>query len=104
MVLAQIGAVLWDEKVFPEAQKFKPERFIDSSGGLKKCEQLIPFGVGKRSCLGESLARMELFIMFVTIMQKFDFKPLDKNQLPTLKAKTGFLRSCQNYQCYAVEE
>jgi cytochrome P450 family 33 len=47
-ILPQIGNVLADERVFPEADKFRPERFLDTQGRMKKCEELVPFGIGKR--------------------------------------------------------
>ncbi len=102
-ILPQIGAVLWDEMVFPEPMKFKPDRFLDSGGNLIKREEFIPFSMGKRSCLGESLARMELFIMFATLMQKFQFKAVDDVDLPTLEPAPGVFRACQKFHCFAVE-
>ena len=32
----------------------------DSAGQLRREERFVPFGVGKRVCLGESLARDEV--------------------------------------------
>ncbi len=42
---------------------------------MVRTEYLIPFGMGKRECLGESLARQELFIFFVALLQKFSVRP-----------------------------
>ncbi|PAA89822.1 hypothetical protein BOX15_Mlig008142g3, partial [Macrostomum lignano] len=63
-----------DPDQFPEPDCFKPERYLDSESRFQASQRLIQFGAGKRACLGESLARMELFIFFVSLMQRFDFR------------------------------
>jgi cytochrome P450 len=37
--------------------------------GSRNPERFIPFGFGKRSCMGENLAKAELFIFTVMILQ-----------------------------------
>jgi len=34
---------------------------------------MIPFGMGRRQCPGESLAKMELFLILTTLLQKYEF-------------------------------
>lgn len=58
-------------KAFPEPEKFKPERFLDEAGNLRKIDEFIPFSLGKRVCLGESLARAELFLIIANLFHKF---------------------------------
>uniref|UniRef100_A0A1I7TAT9 CYtochrome P450 family n=1 Tax=Caenorhabditis tropicalis TaxID=1561998 RepID=A0A1I7TAT9_9PELO len=70
-VLAQISTVMLDEEVFPDPYKFNPERFIDENVKLKKVEELVPFSVGKRQCLGEGLARMELFLFISNFFNRY---------------------------------
>ena len=62
-----------DPEYWPEPETFKPERFLDDSGKVIKEERFVPFGVGKRVCIGESMAKTELFIIFTRLMQMFTF-------------------------------
>ena len=59
-----------------DPEKFIPDRFM-SEDGTKYVEprEFIPFGVGRRICLGETLAKRTLIIFFVTLIQNFHFSP-----------------------------
>nr|CAD2151188.1 unnamed protein product [Meloidogyne enterolobii] len=70
-IVAQISVVLVDPNIFSDPKSFRPERFLDENGNLLKSDHLIPFGLGKRQCLGESLARMELFLFFANIFNRY---------------------------------
>ncbi|XP_054706993.1 cytochrome P450 18a1-like [Uloborus diversus] len=55
-----------------DAEEFRPERFLSEDGTeLLKSKYFIPFSIGKRSCPGEPMARVEVFLYFVSILQKF---------------------------------
>ncbi|XP_062607305.1 cytochrome P450 1A1-like [Saccostrea cucullata] len=58
------------------ASEFDPERFLDSEGKLlkDKTENVLAFSAGRRRCLGEVLARNELFLLFATLLLKCDIK------------------------------
>ena len=68
IVLTNIYAIHHDPAHFPEPNTFKPERFLED-GRFQSHSHVMPFSMGKRSCLGESLARMELFLFLTAILQ-----------------------------------
>ncbi|KAJ9661600.1 hypothetical protein H2201_006456 [Coniosporium apollinis] len=54
-----------DRELFPEPGKFMPERWLDDSdpSRLKDMQSaLTPFSVGPRNCIGQNLARAELYL------------------------------------------
>ncbi|KAK2979488.1 hypothetical protein RJ640_002021 [Escallonia rubra] len=58
----------------PDAFKFNPERFANGvSGACKQPYLYMPFGIGPRVCLGQSLAQAELKILISLIVTKFSF-------------------------------
>ncbi|XP_078576599.1 cytochrome P450 2U1-like [Branchiostoma floridae x Branchiostoma japonicum] len=73
-ILVNLWSVHMDPLLFPEPDTFQPERFLDEVGNFVPHEALIPFGVGHRMCLGEQLAKVELFMLFVSLMQRFTFR------------------------------
>ena len=79
MIFANILHVHFDQTYWENPEEFNPNRFIDEkSQTFKTNERLIPFSIGKRYCLGQSLAEKEYFLFFVGLLQKFEFQPTGK--------------------------
>ena len=58
LISANLRHFLTDPSVFPDPKRFWPNRFLSPDGGsIVKYEQMVPFGLGKRICMGEGLAR-----------------------------------------------
>ncbi|XP_023145810.2 cytochrome P450 2F3-like [Amphiprion ocellaris] len=72
-ILPMLHSVLREEKQWASPWSFKPEHFLDQNGNFKKNPAFLPFSAGKRNCVGESLARMELFLFLVSLLQHFTF-------------------------------
>ncbi|KAM6169966.1 cytochrome P450 1A4-like [Rhynchocyon petersi] len=61
-----------DETLWEDPNLFRPERFLREKGELNKSlvEKVLMFGMGIRKCLGEDVARNEIFIFLTTILQQ----------------------------------
>lgn len=81
IMITHLQHVLLNEKHWVDSDKFMPERFLNSNGMVVSDSHLIPFGIGRRSCLGESLARQELFYFFTALMQRYVFTPVNRELL-----------------------
>ncbi|XP_006014869.1 cytochrome P450 2C19-like isoform X1 [Alligator sinensis] len=94
-----LSSVLHDSKEFPDPEQFNPEHFLNENGTFRKSNFFMPFSAGKRICLGESLARMEIFLILVTILQNFTLKPLiDPKEIDISPEMSGFGNAPKPYQ------
>lgn len=98
VITPNIGEVMMDPVNFPNPKKFDPERFLDDNGNFKPHKALIYFGIGKRECLGKSLAKMELFILTSCLLHQFTFEP-GTSAIPDLNdVHIGIARSPANFK------
>ena len=83
-VIASHISQLHDLNIWGDPRIFRPERFLtDGKFNSRTNTANTPFSVGKRSCLGERLAIMNLFIIITRILQKTNgMKIMLKNDNP----------------------
>ncbi|XP_032747895.1 cytochrome P450 2B1-like [Rattus rattus] len=94
-----LSSALHDPQYFEHPDTFNPEHFLDANGALKKNEAFLPFSTGKRVCLGESIARNELFLFFTTILQNFSVSsPVSPKDIDLTPKESGFAKIPPTYQ------
>ncbi|XP_068996104.1 cytochrome P450 2F2-like [Embiotoca jacksoni] len=73
MIIQNLTSLHNEEGQWKFPHEFNPENFLNDQGEFVKPEAFMPFSAGPRMCLGEGLARMELFLIMVTLLRKFRF-------------------------------
>ncbi|GLH13839.1 Methyl farnesoate epoxidase [Gryllus bimaculatus] len=90
VALPSLWCILHDKEHWGDPQIFRPSRFIDDDGKLIKDEIFIPFGIGKRLCPGEALARNTMFLFFTSLMQEFYVQLPPGSTKPSTESLSGF--------------
>ncbi len=67
-----------DPEIFPEPERFRPERFLDEEQG--STYTWIPFGGGRRRCLGAAFASFEMRVALRTILERSTLRAEDPRE------------------------
>ncbi|XP_061905595.1 cytochrome P450 1A1 [Entelurus aequoreus] len=72
-----------DVALWGDPDVFRPGRFLASAGILKKelTEKVLIFGMGKRRCLGDGYARLEMFVFLTTLLQRLRIQSVPGQEL-----------------------
>ncbi|KAK6741911.1 hypothetical protein RB195_009655 [Necator americanus] len=96
-IAAELCLIMSDEKSFTDPSRFNPLRYEE--GGKQLEQQVIPFGLGKRACLGESLAKAELYLIVGNMISRYNFTedsraPIDMSET----APYGFMHRPKDFR------
>ncbi|XP_063045602.1 cytochrome P450 2F5-like [Engraulis encrasicolus] len=102
MVIPNLSSVLREEGQWKFPHEFNPLNFLNEHGEFTKPDAFLPFSAGTRVCLGESLARMELFLILVTVLRRFRLRWPEGAREPDFQLLFGATQSPKPYRM-AVE-
>ncbi len=71
-LLASAYLVHHDSEIYPDPHVFRPERFVGTNPGTYTW---IPFGGGRRRCLGASFAIQEMKVVLRAVLERYDVLP-----------------------------
>ena len=101
-VILNLDSIFFDPDVFKDPESFNPDRFLDDNGNVLKPKEFLPFSIGRRVCLGEAVARMELFLFLTAIIKEFDFLPADESVVPKVEGSLGITYSPHPFKVRVV--
>jgi cytochrome P450 family 2 subfamily U polypeptide 1 len=87
-----------DPAVWKDPTEFRPERFLNEHGRITGKENVIPFSLGRRSCLGELLAQQEIFLFLGGIVQNFVIEPPVGHETVELQEKISITVAPAEYK------
>ncbi|XP_053571824.1 1,25-dihydroxyvitamin D(3) 24-hydroxylase, mitochondrial-like, partial [Bombina bombina] len=83
IAMINFHAMSWNDKFFPEARKYKPERWLNEKQTLNPFAN-IPFGIGKRMCIGRRLAELQLQLALCWLVQHFQILATDEEPVKSI--------------------
>ncbi len=86
-LLASAYLVHHDPRIYPDPHAFRPERFLGRSPGTYTW---IPFGGGRRRCLGASFALQEMKIVLRAVLSRCELAPVGGEPEPTGRRSITF--------------
>jgi len=102
-VVPLLYAVHMDPELWDNPEAFRPSRFLSADGKVSQPRFFMPFGVGRRKCLGEVLARMEIFLFFASLMHTFNLCLPEGVPLPSLEGNIGATLTALSFNLLAAE-
>lgn len=94
MMMTNVWAIHHDANEWKSPDVFNPGRFLDAEGkfsasGPRGFRSFLPFSVGRRVYLGESLAKSELFLVSARLLHRFTFEKAPGKPKPDLTGVVG---------------
>lgn len=104
VIVIPVDAIHHDIEIYPNPDKFDPERFtLEAINSRHQCA-FLAFGDGPRNCIGLRFGKMQIRIGLVLLLRKFKFSVCAKTEVPLKKTKNKFTSSALNGIFLKVEK
>nr|CAD7426505.1 unnamed protein product [Timema monikensis] len=102
MVICNFNGTLMNKTFWGDPENFRPERFLDEEGKVVIPDYYTPFGFGKHRCMGETLAKSNVFLFMAALLQNFTFSIPVGAKPPSTEAVDGVTPSPRPFQALVL--
>ncbi|XP_044290508.1 cytochrome P450 2J4-like [Varanus komodoensis] len=102
IILPDVSSAMFDPEQWETPEQFNPHHFLDKDGNFMPKDAFLPFGAGARVCLGEQLAKVELFLFFTSLLRAFTLQLPEGAGKPNLEPAIGVIVHPHAYQLCAI--
>ncbi|KAL9697518.1 hypothetical protein quinque_000959 [Culex quinquefasciatus] len=88
-IIVSIYMIHRNPRVFPDPERFDPERFVDGAESRRGPYDYIPFSAGARNCIGQRFAMMELKVTLIKLIVAYRILPGES--MAQLRLKTDLV-------------
>ncbi|KAH8399479.1 hypothetical protein KR215_011595, partial [Drosophila sulfurigaster] len=85
-----VDAIHHDPDIYPEPDKFDPDRFTPEAIEQRHSAAYLAFGAGPRNCIGLRFGEMQSLVGLAVLLQNFKFSPAKETEIPLQINKTSF--------------
>lgn len=93
MFLIPVYALHHDPEIYPDPERFDPDRFLPEVAATRHAYSYLPFGEGPRICIGLRFGVMQTKIGLITLLRSFRFKPTAATPNPLVFDPKSFVLS-----------
>uniref|UniRef100_A0A672IT47 unspecific monooxygenase n=1 Tax=Salarias fasciatus TaxID=181472 RepID=A0A672IT47_SALFA len=91
VVMVPVWPLHRNPEIWPEPEKFKPERFTKGNKETIDPYTYMPFGMGPRNCIGMRFALVSMKLVMTKILQRFSFSVCNETEIPVELDVQGLL-------------
>lgn len=81
-VVVPVYAIHNDPTIYPEPEKYNPDRFSDEEIKNRHAMAWLAFGEGPRNCIALRFGMMQTRIGLITLLSNFEFSPCSQTPIP----------------------